>query len=241
MRLSTYNPNDRYRQRAAKRFSNFMMGLFVIGGVFAAGFWVNTVREEQVTYILQQEKNVLAEHVEVLQSEATELRAEAQTANVRLEQLRANYNELLNNGDLKDLIVLLKQQLEKGVAMERLRSVILSARPPQNCSAPETKRFIVNTPVYNGPVSQSFIAGGNIRISGTGVSARNASGQNEAWFDPAQAVTISFKVIDGGAVEKSGVLPIYHSAVVGDKEYRITVSNGAKSFANVTFDYCDYP
>jgi len=241
MSLSSYNPNDRYRQRAAKRFSNFMMGLFILGTVFAAGFWVNTVYEEQATYILQEEKAALREQVEELQNEATELRAEAQTANVRLEQLRVSYDELLDHGALKNLIELLKQQLDKGVAKERLTSVILSARPPQNCSTPESKRFVVKTPVYKGPVSQSSISGGDVRVFGEGVSAQNQQGQREAWYDPAQAVEISFKARDGDAIVKSGVLPIYHSVVVDDKEYRITVSNGAKSFANVTFDHCDYP
>jgi len=240
MSFSPYNPNDRYRQRAAQRTTNFLVGVFVFGLVFAGGFWLGGMRAKQNTYILEEENRSLATERDTIQEEMTVLRAETQTASVRLEQIKTDYDELLSEGPMKNLLVLIRKQLEGGVAAERLESVILSARPPQNCSEPDHKRFVVDTPVYKGPKSQSSIAGGVVKISGEGVSAQNAQGQKEAWFDVSQPVKLTFKN-SMEAKTKEGMLPLYYSMVVEDKEYRFTVSEGEKSFAKVTYDFCDYP
>lgn len=241
MSISPYNPNDRYRQRAARRLTKFLSSVLFLGMAFAAGFWVGNMRTDQNMYILKEDRQSLMEERNTMQEEMTELRAKAQTANVRLEQMRASYEELLSDGPMKDLVDLVHKQLAKGVDVKRLQSVILSARPPQNCSDPKNKRIVILTPVYSGPSSQASIAQGDILITGEGVSAQNSEGTKEAWFDPGQPVELTFKDSSGVIEKKNGVLPIYHSMVVGDKEYRFTVTAGAKSFAKITYDYCDYP
>ena len=40
---------------------------------------------------------------------------------------------------------------------------------------------------------------------------------------------------------KAGIMPLHHSVVSGNREYRFTIEEGARSFAKVTFDSCDYP
>lgn len=240
MSFSPYNPHDRYRKRAAQRTTNFLTGLFVFGLILAGGFWLGGMRAKQNTYILEEENLGLINERDTIQEEMTVLRAETQTANVRLEQIKTDYDELLSDGPMKNLLVLIRKQLDEGVAAERLESVILSARPPQNCSAPDKKRFVVDTPVNTGPKSLSSIAGGLVKISGEGISAQNARGQKEAWFDASKPVKLTFKNRLASKT-KEGILPLYYSMVVGDKEYRFTVSEGAKSFAKVTYDFCDYP
>lgn len=240
MGFSSYNPSDRYRQRSARRTSSFLTFLFVFFAIFGAGYWFGSLRSQQRIYILQEEKRLLGDENTEGQDAMVELRAEAQTASVRLEQLRASYDELLSDGPMRDLVTLVRKQIDQGVDAKRLESVILSARPPQNCSDPENKRFIVTTPVYNGPSSQASIGGG-ISIFGKGVSAKNSKGKKEAWFDPGQPVEIIFQAKGRRATTKKGVLPIHYSMVVKDKEYRFTMTPGAKSFIKVTFDHCDYP
>lgn len=241
MSFSSYNPNDRYRQRASKRMTGILSFLFFFALIFGAGFWVGEMRSRQITYILQEDKREMSEDLSKMQNDVTSLRADAQTANVRLEQLKANYDELTSEGPMKRILALVRQQIEQGVSSERLESVISMARPPQNCSTPETKRFVVTTPVYNGPDSVASVSGGLVVINARGESAQNVQGNKEAWFDPSQSVEISFQPRGGEAQVKEGVLPIYHSVVVGAKEYRFTVTEGAKSFVKVTYDHCDYP
>lgn len=241
MSIPVYDPHERYRQRAAKRMGNFLVGVFLIGSVFGAGFWVGTISSQQDTYILEQEKRVLTEEQTRLQDAMTQMRAEAQTATVRLEQLRTNYEALISDGPMQGLVELLKKQIDKGVDTGRLESVISLARPPQNCSTPQNKRFIVRTPVFKGPTSKASLAGGAITIWAKGASAQNAGGAKEAWFDPAQPIELIIKLRDQEPVSKKGVLPLYHSAVLDNKEYRISIEAGNKSFAKVSFDNCDYP
>ena len=241
MSFSTYNPYDRYKQRSAKRAGSVITVLFLFVGLFSLGYWVGGLSARQNIYILQGEKASLTEEYEISQDNVIKLRAEAQTANVRLEQLRARYEELLSEGPVRDLLVMVRKQIEQGVAVERLQSVILSARPPQNCSDAEVKRFVVRTPVYKGPNSRALIGGGKVSIEGRGVSAKNSQGQKEAWFDPGQPIDLVFKARGVKSTQKKGLLPIRHSMIVGDKEYRFTLSIGAKSFVKVTYDHCDYP
>ncbi len=241
MSISPYDPGDRYRRRSAQRTVGVFMFLIFIGVTVGIGVWLGRMKSQQSLYIYQEKNSNLVKEQEKMQDEVTALRAEAQTAQVRLEQLKASYEELLSEGAMQDLLELLRQQLEKGVDPNRLHSVILSARPPQNCSDAKNKRFVVITPVYNGPSSIASIGKGAVSISGVGSSAQNSKGQAEAWFDPGQPVKLTFKGRGGKDQLKQGMLPIYHSVAVGDKEYRFTITEGTKSFAKVTYDYCDYP
>ncbi len=241
MSLSSYNPHDRYRQRAARRVSTILTAIFFAAMIFGAGFWIGDITAQQNTYILEQEKRILTEERDALQTQLTEMRAEAQTAMVKFEQLRTNYEDLISEGPMRELVSLLAKQIEQGVNIERLQSIILTARPPQNCSNPESKRFIVQTPVYSGPVSFASIANGTIEISGNGASAQNQNGEKEAWFDPGQPVDLTIKVEGAEPVTKSGLLPLYHSAITNGKEYRFSMTAGNKSFIRVSYDYCDYP
>ncbi len=241
MTLSSYDPNARYRRRSARQITNAMMLCIFLGIIFTLGYWVGGMQAQQNLYILEQEKRILQEEERETQSQMTELRAEAQTATVRLEQLRVSYEELLSDGPMQDMVTLLRQQLDKGIDVTRLKSVLLSARPPQNCTDPQSKRFVVRAPVYKGPGSNVSINGNTVSIFGNGVSVQRNGGKKEAWFDPNQPVELTFKTKDGREDKKKGVLPIYHSIVVKDKEYRFTVAVGAKSFARVTHDHCDYP
>ena len=241
MAFSSYNPNDRYRQRAAKRMSNLIAFSFVFAIIFCLGYWIGGLKSQRDIYILKEDKQALSEERDNVRADMTKLRAEAQTATVRLEQLRANYDELIGEGPMKNLVSLVRQQIDSGVDVKRLESVILSARPPQNCSNPISKRFVVNTPVYSGPSSNVTLPKGIVIITGEGTSAQNIQGKKEAWFDPGKPVELVFKTKDGEPQVREGVLPIYHSVVVGDKEYRFTVTAGEKSFVRVSYDYCDYP
>ncbi len=240
MHFSSYNPNDRYRQRAAKRMTRAITLMFFFALVFGAGFWLGDLKSKQDMYILQEEYYLIGEERDKMQAEAIKIRAEAQTATVRLEQLKANYDELFGDGPMKNLVELLRQQIDQGVDDKRLESVILSARPPQNCSPPKSKRFIVSTPVYNGPSSKAILPKGIIVISGKGQSTKNSKGQKEAWFDTRKPIELIFKIKGGRIETKKGILPLYHSVVVGDKEYRFTIKAVDKSFVKITYDYCDY-
>jgi len=222
-----------------------MAGFMVVIGVlllaFGLGFWLGGQNAGQQEWFLRTRNEALLSERETLQDSITQSRAEAQTAQARYKQLQEAYEDMLPEGPLRDLVALLKQQLDEGRSAERLEFLIRSARPPRNCSEPETKRFVVMSPAYDGPESQISLAEGALIVKGKGRSAVNASGQPEAWYDPSKEVVIDF-IVDGALMKsKSGVMPLRHSVVVENREYRLNVAEGARSFAKVTYDSCDYP
>jgi len=241
MRLSSYNPQDRYRRRNSERMAGFMVVMAVLLIAFGLGFWLGGQHAGHQERSLKARNEALLTEREGLQDNITQARAEAQTAQMRYKQLQETYEDMLPEGPLRDLAALLKQQLDEGRSPERLEFLIRSARPPRNCSEPETKRFVVMSPAYDGPESQISLAEGSLIVKGKGRSAVNSTGQPEAWYDPSKKVTVEF-IVDGELIKsKSGVMPLRHSVVVGNREYRLTVAEGARSFAKVTYDSCDYP
>ncbi len=241
MSLSSYNPNDRYRARSFARVSMGILLVFVILVSIGVGFWLGRQSAAEQIISMHEEAEGIRQQRNVLQDSITELRAEAQTANVRYQQLQEQLAEDIPEGPLRELIALVKQQLEEGTDPSRLSFVIRSSRAPRNCSDPDTRRFVVSTPAYSGPDSSITVGEGEITISGDGRSVHNEKGQPEAWYDPAKPVTVYFAVAGGAGEKKRGTLPLHHSVVSGDREYRFTVEEGSRSFAKVTFDSCDYP
>ncbi len=241
MSLSDYNPHDRYRKRAAARTASFMVGTFILLLIFGTGFWFGMQTAGQQEKILRQRVKSMSTQAEEMEQSLIDMRSEAQTASMRYEQLKKIYDEQLPEGPVRDLVALLRKQLQEGRDPERLAFLIRSARPPSNCSEIDTKRFVVSTPTSQGPTSKISVADGSIIVSGNGASARNENGQPEAWFDPSRAVSVDFKALSGEVDRKEGTFPIHHSMVVGAREYRFTVTDGARSFAKVTYDSCDYP
>ena len=240
MRISSYNPQDRYRRRSSERMTAFMVVVAVLGLAFVTGIWFGKQNAGQQERSLKKQLKVLQGEHQELQDTLTEARAEAQTAQARYEQLQETYKEVLPEGPMQELAALVKQQLDEGRSAERLKFLIRSARPPRGCTEPETKRFVVSTPSYDGPQSRIGIADGALQITASGQSARNSAGKPEAWYDPSKKVKVQFKGPEGGKT-KSGIMPLRHSMIVNNREYRITIDSGARSFAKVTFDSCDYP
>ena len=241
MSFSYYNPNDRYRRRASARMANFFTVSFLIILIFSVGFWFGKQNAGQQEKILKERVKSMEAESEKMEQALIDMRSEAQTATMRYDQLKETYDEQLPEGAVRDLVALLHKQLKEGRDPERLAFLIRSARPPRNCSEIATRRFVVSTPTNKAPQSKISVADGAITVTGSGKSARNSQGQPEAWFDPAQSVSVEFKALSGEVDRKKGTFPIHHSMVVGAREYRFTVTDGARSFAKVTYDSCDYP
>jgi len=240
MGLSNYDPNARYKNRASQRMASLasMLGVIFVSAVI--GFWIGRQSGAESVIKLKEENKNYVKELEELQQNVTDLRAEAQTANTRYEQIKKEYAELIPEGPMQDLVALVRKQLDGGMDPQRLSFFVRSARPPTDCSDPEVKRFVVSTPAYRGPASLVSVADSQVVISGKGTSARNSKGQPEAWFDPAQSVTVTFQS-PSGKETKRGTLPIQHSVVAGNREYRFTIEEGARSFVKVIFDSCAYP
>jgi hypothetical protein len=230
----------RYKQRSAQRITSFLRTLALVSVCVVVGFWFGKQYGAEQVIILEESLESVKQERDDLQTQITEERAAAQTANKRFEQLQEEVQSILPKGPMQDLVTILREQLAKGTDPERLSFVIRSARPPTGCVEPETKRFVVSTPVNTGPKSVIQVADGVVKITGEGVPARNENDSPEAWYDPAKKVTVYFTKGDQ-TESKEGVLPIRHSVIAEGREYRFSIEQGARSFAKVVFDSCEYP
>ena len=54
-------------------------------------------------------------------------------------------------------------------------------------------------------------------------------------------MTLRFTVLGGASSQAAGALPLHHSVVVGDTEYRFSAAAGDGGFVNVTGQGCRFP
>lgn len=242
MSLGQYNPRSRYRERAIQRFNRALLFILIMATCFGFGFFIGGQNAGVQNGTLKLEVEDLNGRLKSIQDELTTVRAEAQTATSRFEQLKTQYEkDIPPTGPMREIVDMVKKQIADGMAPDRLAFVLRSARPPRNCSDPSTKRFIIKTPAYKGSDSTVTVGEGAVVITGTGSSAKTREGQAESWFDPTQPINLNFKSASGEIEKKSGTLPFQHSVIASGKEYRFTLTEGEKSFVKVTFDSCDYP
>jgi len=232
---------NRYSRRAVSARRKFLKNFFYFAIICAVSYRLGyeSVRSREEAYRKQVESTQKGQGD--LESTITSLRSDLQSSQVRYQQLLDKYETDVPKGNHKYLSDMVKHQLDLGIQPERLVSLIRSTRPPQNCDKPVVRRFVMSTPNYTGPKSAVSFMNGAIEVGGIGQSAVSSSGSLEAWYDPNKPVEITFKTTGGKIVKKDGLLPIYHSIIMGNKEVRFTLASGARSFLNVTTDYCDYP
>ena len=239
MSFMSQDPGGRYRRRAEEARRRAVLFILVIGTLCGIAYWwgVENVRSGETAYKQQAQK--LQEERGALEATITSLRSDLQSTQVRYQQLEAKYQQDAPTGTFKQLTDIVKKQLDSGIKPERLVSVIQSVRPPKNCTTPVTKRFVMQTQVYKGPHGNVTFGNGIITVTGEGEPAVSQSGSAEAWYDPGKPVSISFVQTGGKETVKKGLLPIEHSMMIANKEYRFTVAAGERSFISVTSDTCD--
>lgn len=231
---------DRYRNRARQ---DLYRGVGVIAAFIVAiliGYAGGQKKHEQEIRQLREQNKEMKENTREYEQQATQSRADLQTQIVKFQQLESQYNRDVPQGDLGLLTALVKEQLDKGLAVERMVQIIRAAQPPKNCSQPVNKRFILSTPEYKGPESAITFADGTVTVTGSGESSISSKREKEAWFDPGKPVKINFTIIGGKKEIKTGLLPMHHTLIVRNKEYRFTISEGPRSFIVISSDNCDY-
>lgn len=231
----------RYRRRRSETRRRWIMTVIVVGSLCIFSYWRGAENARSAATADNHRAIKLDSERKGLEDIITNLRSEVQSLQVRYQQLDERYKAEVPSGELAKLTDLIRRQLTTGIKSERILFAIESARPPKNCSTPITKKFVVKTPAYSGPNVGASFWNGSVQVTGIGQSAVNASSQAEAWYDPGKPVVLTFIQVGGKETVKEGLLPIQHSIVIADKEYRFTVAVGERSFISVVSDSCDYP
>lgn len=233
----------RHRRRRVWVFM-FKWGV-LLGIVALAGFYAYDVGEMLATQEvrrLQEDMVRLTDENDQRRLENASLLASIQTGAAEIGALEERYARNVPSPEMTELLDLVQQRMNAGISRERIAYVIGAAREQVECDyGPVTKRFVLSTPIYRSAADTVRFAENTIMVSGDGEAQRNDAGNPLAWYDPAQSVTIRFTHIGGEISTVSGRLPLRHSVVVNDSEYRFNIVEGERSFVEVTGDRCVFP
>ena len=121
--------------------------------------------------------------------------------------------------------------------------MIAAAGQTLKCTGePAVRRFLVRTPIYRGANDAVTFAENAITVTASGVSAKDINGKPEAWFDPAEPVTLRITSIGGTTREASGPLPLHHTILWHDAEYRFSVvAADQRGFVLASAERCALP
>jgi hypothetical protein len=237
------DPHGRRRRQQRRAVIRWLLG---IGAIVAAGmvaYQTGSSLAEREVVELTLTVTKLDERVQTLERENTEIQGGLILSERRLNDAKLAYERDVPTGEVAALMGRVREKLAAGVDQDRLAFLVESAGKDRICDdKPVTKRFVVRTPISQSANDSVSFAKNAIIITALGESARNDDGQIEAWFDPAQAVTLRLVQLGGKTTVRKGKLPIHTSVIVKDKEYLYSVVEGAKrGFVEITGDRCDYP
>ena len=216
--------------------------LIALGGAGYYAYQTGSRIAQQDVISLTAEVSELKEAVGALETRNNELEAALLIERDRGWEWQQRYEADVPTGQRKAYLDLIQKRLDEGMPQERMTFLISTARKERNCDgAPVSKRFLAQSPLYQGANDSVSFADSAVTVTALGESARSATGSPEAWYDPAQPVEVRFTLLGGESVEAKGKLPLHHSVVVNNAEYRFALTAGDRGFINVTADRCDYP
>ncbi len=218
----------------------FIAAVAIGAGYYAYDFGSELARED--VDVLEMQLTRAGTESAQLRTDITGLEAALRQERGLVAQWRDRYQAEVPSPEDMELLAAIQERVAKGVSRRRLADVIALAQERDICEPlPETRRFVVQNPVYAGANDTVSFAENAIIVTATGESVVNAGGRPEAWYDPAQPVTVFFTRPGGEITSTVGILPLHHALVVGDLEYRFSIVAGARSFAEVTGQSCVYP
>jgi cell division protein FtsB len=243
MSFGLYDRERRRRRQALLAVGKAVLYLGVVGaaGLFSYQFAVERVKGSDAQ--LRAEIERLSDENAQLATAVQQLQSLARAAETRAQEIERRYAQDVPRGDHARLLQAARERLAAGVSADRVAFVLANADEPTDCGQPDTRRFVVLTPIGQaGPNNAVRFGDGALTVSAQGESARARDGSPEAWFDPTQPVSVRFTPLGGrNETTASGVLPISHALVVNNSEWRFSVHAGPRSFVEVTATRCGYP
>ena len=244
MALRSYRNRTRGRRRR-KILGGLLFALLVAGVLFGAGYYAWRTGEHLAARQVVRLNAEIARLNEVVTGQAAEIAAlqgDLAAAETRAAELAELYQRDVPRGALGALTDLARERIDAGIEVDRLRFVIANARNDSPCRGePETRRFLVRTPLASGANDAVAFAKGAVTVTAEGFAATDENGNAEAWFDPDRPVRVQFVRLGGEASVTAGVLPLHQSLVIDDRELRFSVIATTRGFVEVTADVCDYP
>jgi hypothetical protein len=242
MALGSDDYGARYRRRRARNTVRTVIYicLLIITGMLSYDAGMDAA-EQPVVELRREIDRVETEKRDLMRTMG-DLSIEVEKARSQTRLLEAQYKREIPDTLTRQLVGALREKLSEGVTAERLAFVMRETNNKRACDdKPATKRFMVSTPLYKGPAGAVTFFDNAVTVTGTGDSARDSTGNPEAWFDPAKPIAVEFVHVEGGDGKATGALPLHHSLVVNDTEYRFSITQGPQGFVYIAGDRCKFP
>jgi hypothetical protein len=215
---------------------------FIFGAAYISFRQAASLATSQVTE-MRMDQDLLERKIDDMALKNAGLQTALEDEQGRAVGLRQKYELAIPDAETEGMLDALRERREGGIAVDRLTEVIAGARNEWTClTEPETKRFVIQTPLNSGANQQAAFANGTVTVTGTGISVLSEGGLPEAWFDAGEPVTLTFTRIGGESTDIKGILPLHHSLLFGAEIHRFTVIKGdTLSFVDVTGQVCAFP
>jgi outer membrane murein-binding lipoprotein Lpp len=243
MALGLRDSRRRRRQQTQWLLVRWLLVLLALG---AAGFYAyQTGRRtaEIETERLQAEISALTARLTQLETDVANAHGAAQAAKADVAEWQRRYERDVARGPAKELFEVVQARLAAGVEPDRLKSVLQVTQNRRDCRAEApVKAFAVYVRELRKPRKTLTFGRGAVSMTIDGTISRDAQGNPEAWFDSAEPVTIRIIRAGGGSTEVSGVLPLFPSQLIGDREYRFSVvANRTRGLVDIAGESCRFP
>lgn len=232
----------RFREprRPRWRLWGTLLVLLIIGGlgVFSYQAGMDLARSEVER--LEKEVTRLSAEVKSLKKRNAEARQTITDLKTEAAKWRKQVKALVPSPAAKALLNDIRALLDEGMDAQRMRAVLKSLAEPDRCEAPPvSKRFFVRTPLSKKVDDTVTFANGAITVTAAGQTATDETGNRQAWFDPAAPVTLRFTEPGGDTEEIAQALPVHHSLVRDNTEYRFSIVNDERrGYIRATMETC---
>lgn len=230
-----------YEIRRRRRTMAIVLGLALFGTWTYFAFELGRLDGGAEVLALRQRLDQVEDVGGQRQREVDQLRIQLRTAQAQTAEWQERHKREVPTGKLKEIVDQVAAKMTGGLTAERFANVVALINPQPQCDArPATKRLGIKTPVGDVPAASIGFAD-ILTVTGEGLPTVDTAGRKNAWFDPAQQVTIRIAGPAGRNAEIGGILPLQRSLIIGDSEYRFSIVNGPRSFVNVTVERCAFP
>ncbi len=231
------------RRQRRSRFLKWLFVLLALGGLGLFAYMSGQSLSERSLNQALDRISQLENQTATLEGRNEDLLNAAATDRRELAALQSRYDADVPKGERQKLLGLVDEQLGKGASLDRLSFLISAADQDEKCDGePGTKRFLVRTPLYDGPNASVQFADGALTVTAEGEPAVDEDGRPLAWYDPSKPITLGLAPLGQAPQTFGGTLPMHNKIVINGSEYRLTVVAGdSRGFVNVTADRCRFP
>jgi len=241
MSLGLRESRARRRRQIWWSVTKWLLALALILAAGAYAYYAGSNLAQREVTRQQAEIDALEGKLQALSDERDKILLQTKAIARRAKEWEDQYRSDIPDATVQQLLRALRAKLDGGLNADRLGYLIEAAQEPHDCEEdPESKRFIVKIDDQsNGNDAVSFDKA--VAVTASGEAALDANGNRQGWFDPEKPLKVTFHHLSGKTSEIDAVLPIHHSMIVENYEYRFSLVPGDRGFVTVTGQRCSYP